>query len=123
MTGQALGAADIAFYRENGYLMIENAVSADELAALQQVTRDFIERARTVAESDDVFDLDEGHGPDNPRLTRIKLPHKQHPIYDQMLRSERMQGYFKALLGPDVVLQTSKLNTKAPGGGAAVEWH
>ena len=27
------------------------------------------------------------------------------------------------LLGPDVLIQTSKLNTKAPGGGAAVEWH
>jgi ectoine hydroxylase-related dioxygenase (phytanoyl-CoA dioxygenase family) len=123
MTGQGLGAADIAFYRENGYLMIENAVTAEELAALQKVTREFIERSRTVTESNDVFDLDEGHGPNNPRLTRIKLPTKQHPVYDQVLRSERMQGFFKALLGPDVVLQTSKLNTKAPGGGAAVEWH
>ena len=27
------------------------------------------------------------------------------------------------LLGPVVRLQTTKLNTKAPGGGAAVEWH
>ena len=27
------------------------------------------------------------------------------------------------LLGPDTVLITSKLNTKAPGGGRAVEWH
>ena len=25
--------------------------------------------------------------------------------------------------GPTVRLQTTKLNTKAPGGGAAVEWH
>ena len=29
----------------------------------------------------------------------------------------------QALLGPTVRLQTTKLNTKAPGGGAAVEWH
>jgi ectoine hydroxylase-related dioxygenase (phytanoyl-CoA dioxygenase family) len=27
------------------------------------------------------------------------------------------------LLGKDISLKTSKLNTKAPGGGAAVEWH
>ena len=26
-------------------------------------------------------------------------------------------------MGPNVLLQSSKLNTKAPGGGAAVEWH
>jgi Phytanoyl-CoA dioxygenase (PhyH) len=29
----------------------------------------------------------------------------------------------QALLGPVVRLQTTKLKTKAPGGGAAVEWH
>jgi hypothetical protein len=46
------------------------------------------------------------------------LPTKLHPIYDQVLRSERMRGYFKSLLGPNIVLQTSKLNTTAPGGGA-----
>jgi ectoine hydroxylase-related dioxygenase (phytanoyl-CoA dioxygenase family) len=123
MTGQALSADDIAFYRENGYLMIENAVSPEDLAEMQQVTRDFIERSRAVTESTDVYDLDEGHGPDNPRLTRIKLPHKQHAVFERVLKSERMKGYFTALLGPNVVLQTSKLNTKAPGGGAAVEWH
>jgi hypothetical protein len=123
MTNEALSATDIAFYREHGYLMIENAVTPGELAELQRVTRDFIERSRQVSQSDEIFDLDDGHGPDTPRLTRIKLPTKQHPIYDQVMRSERMLGFFKAFLGPNVVLQTSKLNTKAPGGGAAVEWH
>ena len=28
-----------------------------------------------------------------------------------------------SLVGPDIRLHNSKLNTKAPGGGAAVEWH
>jgi hypothetical protein len=123
MTGQGLSADDIAFYRENGYLMIENAVSPEDLAEMQRVTLDFIEGSRVVSENTDVYDLDEGHGPDTPRLTRIKLPHKQHGVFERVLKSDRMKGYFTALLGPNVVLQTSKLNTKAPGGGAAVEWH
>ncbi len=123
LTTGGLSADDLAFYRENGYLMIENAVSAEHLEALRRVTYDFIEQSRQVTDSNDIFDLDEGHGPTTPRLTRIKLPHKQHPIYDTVLRSARMKGYFQALLGPNVTLQTSKLNTKAPGGGAAVEWH
>ena len=123
MQGPGLSERDLAFYRENGYLMIEDAVSPEDLAELQAVARDFIDRSRRVAESNDIYDLDEGHSPSNPRLTRIKLPHKQHPVFDRVLRSDRMKSYFTALLGPDVVLQTSKLNTKAPGGGAAVEWH
>lgn len=123
MRTSSLVPEDIAFYRENGYLMIENAVSAEDLAELRAVTQDFIERSRAVQASNDIYDLDEGHSAESPRLTRIKLPHKQHPVYERVLKSERMKGFFTSLLGPNVVLQTSKLNTKAPGGGAAVEWH
>jgi hypothetical protein len=68
MSGQMPGAADT---HGHGYLIIENAVTPEELAELQRVTRDFIECSLQVAESDEVFDLDEGHSPDNPRLTRI----------------------------------------------------
>jgi len=118
-----LSRDQIAFYRENGYLHIENAIPKEELDELRRVTHDFIDKSREITENNDIYDLDEGHGPDNPRLTRIKLPHKQHAVYNGVLRGEWMRGYFQALLGPNVTLQTTKLNTKAPGGGAAVEWH
>ena len=110
-------------YAENGYVMIEDAVSPEQLRAMRAVAHEFIERSRAVSQSDEVFDLDEGHGPESPRLTRVKLPHRQHPVFADVLRSEGMKEHFRAFLGPNVVLQTSKLNTKAPGGGAAVEWH
>ena len=111
------------FYDDNGYLMVEDAVTPDQLAELRRITHDLIDRSRAVAESDDVFDLDAGHSADAPRLTRIKLPHKRHPFFWEVLRGSRMTEVLTDLLGPDTVLQTSKLNTKAPGGGAAVEWH
>ena len=113
----------IEFYRENGYLVVKDAVDAGQLAALRRVTYEFIERSREVRENNEIYDLDEGHSARQPRLTRIKLPHKQHPIYWDTLRSERVTSILKPLLGPDIRLHTSKLNTKAPGGGAAVEWH
>ncbi|HLT01603.1 MAG TPA: phytanoyl-CoA dioxygenase family protein [Geminicoccaceae bacterium] len=113
----------IRFYHDNGYLLVEEAVTPEQLAALRRVTYELIERSRDVTESNDVFDLDEGHSRAQPRLTRIKLPHRQHPVYDETLKSARIKGVLQDLLGPDVALQTSKLNTKAPGGGAAVEWH
>lgn len=110
-------------YDREGYLMVENVLSEADLAELRAITYDFIERSRTVQESDDVFDLDDGHSAETPRLTRIKLPHKQHPAFDTLLRRSAVTVVLKDLLGPDTMLQTSKLNTKAPGGGAAVEWH
>ncbi|MEZ5858934.1 MAG: hypothetical protein R3D28_08040 [Geminicoccaceae bacterium] len=51
MQGRSTGEGDLAFYRENGYLMIEDAVSPEGLAELQAVARDFIDRSRRVAEA------------------------------------------------------------------------
>jgi ectoine hydroxylase-related dioxygenase (phytanoyl-CoA dioxygenase family) len=111
------------FYNENGYLMVENAVDQEQLHRMRAITYDLIEQSRSVSESNDVFDLDEGHGPNTPRLTRIKLPHKQNPYFWDVLKASAMTEVLTSLLGPNTAIQTSKLNTKAPGGGAAVEWH
>ncbi len=39
------------------------------------------------------------------------------------MKDSRITEVLRQLVGPNAVLQTSKLNAKAPGGGAAVEWH
>ena len=111
------------FYATQGYLMVENVVTPDELARLRAITHALLEDSRAVSASDDRFDLDAGHGPDSPRLTRIKLPHRQHPYFWDLLRNSGITRVLNDLLGPDTTLLTSKLNTKAPGGGRAVEWH
>lgn len=112
-----------AFYDTHGYLLVENAVSADQLARLLEITDRLIEASREVTESNDIYDLDAGHGPQAPRLTRIKIPHQRDPFFWHVLRHSAMTEVLTDLLGPDTNLLTSKLNTKAPGGGRAVEWH
>jgi ectoine hydroxylase-related dioxygenase (phytanoyl-CoA dioxygenase family) len=118
-----LSKEQIEFYRENGYLLVENVVTPEQLARMREITYDFIEKSRAVTVSDGVFDLDEGHSAQSPKLTRIKLPHKQHPYFWEVAKNSGVTEVLRQLLGPNVLLQTSKLNTKAPGGGAAVEWH
>jgi ectoine hydroxylase-related dioxygenase (phytanoyl-CoA dioxygenase family) len=118
-----LSKQQIESYKENGYLLVENVVSPEQLARMRDITYDFIEKSRAVSVSDDVFDLDDGHSAQSPKLTRIKLPHKQHPYFWEIARNSGITKVLRQLLGPDVLLQTSKLNTKAPDGGAAVEWH
>ena len=111
------------FYDQNGYLMVENVITKDQLNKLQTITYEFIEASRNIQENDDVFDLDEGHSAENPRLTRIKLPHKQNKYFDEILKNSGVTEVLRDLLGDNATLLTSKLNTKAPGGGMAVEWH
>jgi len=113
----------IKAYHEDGYVLVEDAVTGPLLEELRALTYGMIERSRAVTENDAVFDLDEGHSKDSPRLTRIKQPHVHMPAFFEVLRSPKVRAVLEALLGPAVRLQTSKLNTKAPGGGAAVEWH
>jgi len=118
-----LTSDQIAFYKHNGYVMVEDAVTPEQLNRMREITYDLIEKSRGVTESNDIYDLDEGHSPAQPRLTRIKLPHRQNPYFWDVLKNSRMTQVLNNLLGPDTMIQTSKLNTKAPGGGAAVEWH
>ncbi|MDH3263541.1 MAG: phytanoyl-CoA dioxygenase family protein [Paracoccaceae bacterium] len=118
-----LSADQRASYAENGYLLVENAVTPEELGKLREITSELIEKSRGVSESNEAYELDAGHSPDSPRLTRIKLPHRQHPYFWHLLRNSRITEVLTDLLGPDTTLLTSKLNTKAPGGGAAIEWH
>jgi ectoine hydroxylase-related dioxygenase (phytanoyl-CoA dioxygenase family) len=118
-----LTKAQVETYREQGYLLVEDAVDAPLLEGLRRATHEMIDRSRTVAASDAVYDLDEGHSPASPRLTRIKAPHINVPGFDEVLHAPKVKAVLQELLAPVIRLQTSKLNTKAPGGGAAVEWH
>ncbi len=118
-----LSADQKRFYDENGYLLVENAVTPEELDRLREITYGLIDASRGVTESNEVYDLDRGHSAAEPRLTRIKLPHKRDPFFWDLIRGSRMTEVLTDLLGPHTNLLTSKLNTKAPGGGRAIEWH
>ena len=118
-----LSAEQTQFYDENGYLLVENAVTPDQLDRLRDITTRLIEASREVSESNEVYDLDRGHSADNPRLTRVKLPHKRDRYFWDLIRDSKMTEVLTDLLGPHTNLLTSKLNTKAPGGGRAIEWH
>ena len=118
-----LSADQIARYERDGFLLIEDAVPQDVLLRMQRTTEALLEASRAVQRNDDTYDLDHGHSSDSPRVNRVKTPHKVDPVFREALVTERMLGYLRPLLGENIRLQNSKLNTKAGGGGTAVEWH
>ncbi|MDF1587335.1 phytanoyl-CoA dioxygenase family protein [Marinimicrococcus flavescens] len=114
---------DVEKYREDGFLVVDRVLSAEEVAELRRVTDEFVERAREVREHDAVYDLEPTHSAQDPRVRRIKTPHAQHPVYDRIMRHPRILEILKKLVSPAVRFDTSKLNLKSAGYGAAVEWH
>ena len=118
-----LTGEEIQFYREKGYLGVDNVLSNEEVEALRRVTDEFIERSRAVATSDEVFDLEPDHSPENPRLRRIKNPSGQDPVFDRVHRHDGILDIVAQLIGPAIRSMGTKLNMKAEDSGSPVEWH
>lgn len=118
-----LDEKQIAFYREQGYLGVEGVFSPEETEELRQVTDEFVERSRQVAQHDDIFDLEPGHTPEHPKLRRIKNPATHHPVYDQALRNCRVLDIVAQLIGTAIRCNGQKLNLKSAEFGSPVEWH
>ena len=113
----------IAAYRADGFITVENVLSAAELADLRRVTDEFVDRSRAIASHDHIFDLEPNHSADNPRLRRIKSPILHHEVYDATLRHPRILDIVEQLIGEGVRTNGNKLNMKEPDHGSAVEWH
>jgi phytanoyl-CoA hydroxylase len=117
-----LSPATRAAYRRDGFIVLPEILTLDEVEGLRRVTDQFVDNARTVAANDDVYDLEESHSPNEPRVRRIKTPHLHDPEYARAARHPRIVEVLRDLWGT-VRFDTGKLNMKSAGYGAPIEWH
>jgi len=113
----------IQFYRDAGYLGVENVFSPSEVAELRRVTDEFVEKSRAITANDAVFDLEPSHTPQNPRLRRLKDPIKQHAVYRHAILHPKLLAIVSQLIGPGIASNGNKLNLKLADVGSPVEWH
>lgn len=118
-----LTQAQIDEYNRVGAIVVPDILSAAEVTELGRVTDDFVQRARHVAQHDDVYDLEDSHSAVEPRVRRIKTPHLHHAAYGALISHPKVIAALQSLWGPDIRFDTAKLNMKSAGFGAAVEWH
>ena len=119
---QVLSQKQREFYFENGYLLLEKIVPDEWLDRLRQVTDEMVERSREVETSNSVWDVDDGHSRQAPRLRRLSSPNDHHRVYWEYA-SQFLADVIADLVGPDVKFHHSKLNFKWSGGGDEVKWH
>jgi ectoine hydroxylase-related dioxygenase (phytanoyl-CoA dioxygenase family) len=118
-----LTKAQIDQYHETGAIVVTDILTPDEVLRLRHVTDEFVERARGVTEHNEIYDLEDSHTPDSPRVRRIKAAHQHHPEYARLTRHPKILAVLQDLWGPDIRFDTAKLNMKCAGFGAPVEWH
>ena len=114
---------DVAAYQRDGVIVVPNVLDAATVNDLRRVVAEIVAGASKVSDHDDVYDLEPSHTPAMPRVRRIKAPHKVHPLFDEIVRSQTVIDILTRLLGPGLRLYGSKLNIKAAQYGSPVEWH
>ena len=80
------------FYDQNGYLMVENVITKDQLNKLQTITYEFIEASRNIQENDDVFDLDEIIENEVKFIIWCSEDSSEDYMYDE-IKGEKCDGY------------------------------
>ena len=110
-------------YGRVGAVVVPDVLSETEVRRLRDVTDDLVQKARGLTGHTEVYDLEDSHTPDQPRVRRIKAPHLHGPEYASLVRHPKILAVLASLWGPNIRFDTAKLNLKSAGFGAAVEWH
>lgn len=122
-----LSKSQIAEYQEIGAIVVPDVLSPEEVAELRRATDELVAGAASVTKQESlnhpVYDLEETHTTERPRVRRIKKADKAHPSYTNLVRHPGIVAVLRDLLGEDVRFDSAKLNFKTAGYGAAVEWH
>ena len=113
----------VAFYHENGYLLIPNLLPDDVLQSLRVETDRIVAEAADLSDHNAQYDLEDSHSPEEPRVRRLKSPSSHWPFFRELAQHPALMNVVTRLIGPNVRLQNDKLNMKAAEYGAPVEWH
>ncbi len=118
-----------AFWRD-GVLTVENAVTPALLARLRADFSAWVEESRTQMrpygtsiDGRPRFDVQPGHSADKPALRRVQAPTEVSEAYYEAMANSAMTDMVAELIGPNVKLHHTKINSKLPGSGTEVKWH
>ncbi len=121
----------VELFRRQGYLVVENAVTPDQLAALERALDRWVEESRAHSEpfgpetldGRPRFDMGAEHSRAHPALRRVNNPSDISPVYESVMSSSAMVDMVADLIGPDVKFHHCKINLKLPGSHTEVGYH
>ena len=117
------------FWRD-GVLLVEDAVTPEQLKSLRDVFAEWMEESREYG--DDYggtldgrarFDLEPGHTAQTPVLRRVQSPEEISDAYASVMRNARTVDMVTQLIGPAIKFHHGKVNSKLPGAATKVKFH
>jgi ectoine hydroxylase-related dioxygenase (phytanoyl-CoA dioxygenase family) len=126
----ALSQEQQDFFWNNGYLVVPDAVSKEMLADLQCDFHAWVEQSRKhnknwgeTINGKPRFHIEIGHTQASPRLLRVNAPVEISQAYYDAMADSPMTDYVASLIGPDVKLHHTKINSKQSESETVVQWH
>src|SRR5260370_42132143 len=103
-----------AAYARDGFIVVPEVFSRAEIDELRRVPDEFVRNSVSVAANDEIYDLEDTHSAQEPRVRRLKAPHLHHPAYFRASRNTNVVAVLKDLWGTGR-FDTGKLNLKSAG--------
>ena len=120
----------IARFWQDGFLLVEDALTAEELDAVRRQNAEWLGEASRrgenwgeTADGKARFDLDPVHTGDNPAIWRVNNPVEVSDAYAAIMMESRVPDMVAELIGPSIKFHHSKVNTKPPHSDADVQFH
>ena len=117
-------------FERDGWLLFEEALSADVLKVLNGEFDTWVEESRghdepfgRTFDGRPRFDLEPGHSAERPALRRIASPTELSDTYLSVMRSSIAVDATAQLIGPNLEFNHSKVNSKQPGAATEVKFH
>ncbi len=117
------------FWRD-GVLVVENAVTPQQLQNLREVFNEWVEESKThkndygeTLDGRARFDLQLGHSAEKPALRRVQSPEEVSEVYADIMRNARTVDICAELIGPAIKFHHGKINSKLPGSATKVKFH
>ena len=115
---------------QTGFLVIEDAVTTEELEGLRNVFSRWVEESREyktdygeTLDGSPRFDLQPGHSAEKPGLRRIQSPEEVSDLFANIMRNAATVDFCAELIGPSIRFHHGKVNSKLPGTATQVKWH
>jgi len=114
--------SQISHFNEQGYLVVEDVLSTEEVATYKRACDELSTQARGLTESTDRFKL-QVFEEKSPMVQQVGDPHEMSGTWLDLTKDPRLLDPVEDLLGPDIQLYYSQLMMKVPRQGFSAPWH
>jgi len=116
-TSGPLTESQIQSYDKNGFLIVENLFSEQEIADLQRELARLKDSASQDHPQETISELDSGE------MRSVFQVHKLSPLYRKLAADKRLAGIARFLLNDNVYIHQSRVNYKPGFRGKEFYWH